>query len=399
MAVSARVAADELIGFLLPGREIPWGDEEVDADGSDKEESQKEEGGDMKNALEVGRARDILYRLLIQHSTALPPRLADLCTAALETQDREMMRERALQKAGEIAPRLRPDVCVWRGDICDLEVDAVTNACNGALLGCFQPGHRCIDNAIHARAGPWMRMACHALRVLDRDDVGEAEVRSFFSKHKSANEGEDDDKGDDGADDESVVGVSYDEHYLRATKRFERFDEPPGRARVTPSYNLPSRFCVQTVGPIVRPGTRPSKEDEQALAGCYRSVLDACARVGARSVALCGISTGIFGYPEREAAVVALETVRAWLDADAGEHIDLVVFNTFTEASHALYTHLAPRVFANGEHGEEDGEEQGGDGHSEQRERVDSKDTSVVVGDADSAAEGEATAPTPETEG
>ena len=158
--------------------------------------------------------------------------------------------------------------------------DAIVNAANSQMLGCWVPGHSCIDNAIHTFAGMQLRLAC--ARLMDE----------------------------------------------------QGHEEPTGAAKVTPAFNLPARFVIHTVGPIAN-GT-PSPIHRAQLAQCYRSCLDAASEHGLHSIAFCCISTGVFGFPADEAASLAVRTVRAWLD----EHPDAgmtVVFNVFLASDEALY--------------------------------------------------------------
>lgn len=175
-------------------------------------------------------------------------------------------------------PRLR----LWRGDITTLAVDAIVNAANSQMLGCWVPGHHCIDNAIHTYAGVQLRAECA--------------------------------------------------HLMEA----QGTEEPTGAAKATDAYNLPARRVIHTVGPIA--GGHPTNEHRAQLASCYQSCLDLCASENLRSVAFCCISTGIFGFPQAEAAGIAVRTVRAWLAShDEGP---LVVFNVFTAEDEALYRAL-----------------------------------------------------------
>jgi O-acetyl-ADP-ribose deacetylase (regulator of RNase III) len=176
---------------------------------------------------------------------------------------------------------------LWRGDITTLAADAIVNAANAALLGCFRPGHACIDNAIHSVAGPRLREDCH--RIIEH----------------------------------------------------QGHPEPTGTAKITRGYYLPSRFVLHTVGPIV-PDGRPTGEQQAQLADCYESCLNVAANLGLRSVVFCAISTGVFGYPQDEAACVAVDTVRAWTARRAGA-IDDVVFDVFGEGDEAAY--LGPGRF------------------------------------------------------
>ena len=184
--------------------------------------------------------------------------------------------------ASPLDPRLR----LWRGDITTLAVDAIVNAANDGMTGCWAPLHYCIDNAIHTFAGIQLRLECARLM------------------------------------------------------REQGHPEPTGRAKVTPAYNLPSRHVIHTVGPIsngvVDDGMRA------LLSSSYRSYLDAAAGADDGSIALCCISTGEFGFPAEAAAPLAVETVRAWLaerDA-AGLPAPTVVFNVYKESDEILYRDL-----------------------------------------------------------
>ena len=184
--------------------------------------------------------------------------------------------------ASPLDPRLR----LWRGDITTLAADAIVNAANDGMTGCWAPLHYCIDNAIHTFAGIQLRLECARLM------------------------------------------------------RKQGHPEPTGRAKVTPAYNLPSRHVIHTVGPI---STGVVDDGMRALlASSYRSCLDAAAEADDGSIALCCISTGEFGFPAETAAPLAVETVRAWLaerDA-AGLPAPTVVFNVYKESDEILYRDL-----------------------------------------------------------
>ncbi|WP_210438463.1 protein-ADP-ribose hydrolase [Nocardioides xinjiangensis] len=184
-------------------------------------------------------------------------------------------------------PRLRlagvgSRMSLWQGDITALRADAIVNAANNRMLGCFAPGHACIDNAIHAVAGPRLREECAA--------------------HMAA------------------------QCHL----------EPTGAATLTGGYHLPARHVLHTVGPIVADG-EPSAADAEALASCYRSCLDTADSHGdIASVAFCSISTGVFAYPIEAATVVAVDTVTRWLTAHPESEMQ-VIFNTFSDHDTAVY--------------------------------------------------------------
>ena len=176
-----------------------------------------------------------------------------------------------------------PRLALWQGDITRLRADAIVNAANSQLLGCFVPCHGCIDNAIHSAAGLQLRDACSRLM------------------------------------------------------QAQGHPEPNGRAKLTEGYNLPARYVLHTVGPVIRgPVTRRDRAD---LAACYRSCLELAAEHGLRSVAFCCISTGEFHFPNREAAEIAVHTVRAFLDRTATT-IERVIFNVFQDVDLAIYRRL-----------------------------------------------------------
>ena len=213
-----------------------------------------------------------------------PPVPADPSLLAIQDQLLQgELAEKTVTKAMELSPCPRhPCLALWRGDITTLEAGAIVNAVNSALLGCFLPCHRCIDNAIHSAAGIQLRLACHALM--------EAQGHA----------------------------------------------EPPGGAKLTPGYNLPARYVIHTVGPKVKgPLTQTHREQ---LAGCYRSCLDLARDRGLDSVAFCCISTGVYGFPRKEAAAIAVETVLEGLDR--APEIERVIFNVFEEKDYDIYRRL-----------------------------------------------------------
>lgn len=169
------------------------------------------------------------------------------------------------------------NLALWQGDITRLNADAIVNACNSALLGCFQPLHNCIDNIIHSNAGVQVRLDCHALMQGGR--------------------------------------------------------EPNGKCKVTKGYNLPSKYIFHTVGSICR-GGNPTRENQEDLTNCYISCLDKAKEMGLKSIAFCCISTGVYGYPKDAACRLAVATVREWLKC--GYDIK-VVFNVFLDEDKYYY--------------------------------------------------------------
>lgn len=171
---------------------------------------------------------------------------------------------------------------LWHGDITTLAADAIVNAANSQMLGCWVPGHFCIDNAIHTYAGVQLRLAC--ARIMEE----------------------------------------------------QGHEEPTGQAKATGAYNLPSKHVIHTVGPIAN--GHPTDLHREQLASCYTSCLDLAASEGLRSIAFCCISTGVFGFPQKEAAEIAIRTVREWLNTSESEMT--VVFNVFDEKDEWIYRSL-----------------------------------------------------------
>lgn len=220
-----------------------------------------------------------LFRVLVN---IRPP--APAMPAFLDMQD-ELLRgitaEKGIATVGDAMPapadaRLR----LWRGDITAFAADAIVNAANSQMLGCWQPGHHCIDNAIHTFAGIQLRQECADMM------------------------------------------------------REQGHEEPTGRAKITRAYNLPAKRIIHTVGPIAN--GNPSDEHRAQLAQCYRSCLECAVENGLTSIAFCCISTGVFGFPQEEAARIAVSAVRSWLDEHAEARV-IVVFNVFGEYDEVLY--------------------------------------------------------------
>lgn len=221
-------------------------------------------------------------RLLRALMNARPPR--EIAAGFLSVQDeylREELRRKGIVNAGALACA-EPGICLWQGDITRLKCDAIVNAANGSLLGCFVPCHGCIDNAIHSAAGVQLRLACQELKR--REGIAE---------------------------------------------------EPPGRARVTPGFNLPARFVLHTVGPLVE--GRVTDEHRRLLRSCYRSCLELAEKNGLSSVAFCCVSTGEFHFPNEEAAGIAIAAARGFLAR--GARIK-VIFNVFKELDRKVYARL-----------------------------------------------------------
>lgn len=180
-------------------------------------------------------------------------------------------------------------ISIWKGDICTLKIDGIVNAANSGMLGCFSPNHPCIDNVIHDKAGPRLRAVC----------------RNIMEKQNSP--------------------------------------EPTGRAKITKAFCLPSNYVIHTVGPIYpEVGLR-----EDQLASSYISCLDIGKKNKLKSIAFCCISTGMFGFPQKPAALVALKTVRDWLLIEENQNVyDCIVFNVFTAKDEELYLQYHKNYFS-----------------------------------------------------
>jgi O-acetyl-ADP-ribose deacetylase (regulator of RNase III) len=184
-----------------------------------------------------------------------------------------------------------PQIAIWKGDIRDLHgATAIVNAANSQLLGCFQPNHACIDNAVHASAGPQLRQACFEL----------------MSKQGKL--------------------------------------EPEGQAKVTPGFNLLAKYVIHTVGPELRDGRQPTSRDRALLESCYVECLRAVEDLprddaGHKSIAFCSISTGLFGFPIQEASQIAGETVLQYFKEHQQSSITHVVFDVFSDKDLVIYQH------------------------------------------------------------
>ena len=204
----------------------------------------------------------------------------------LQAQDELLSREREKKGVVHVAELLPipgdERLILWQGDITRLDADAIVNAANSALLGCFRPGHNCIDNVIHSAAGLQLREECAAIM------------------------------------------------------RRQGHEEPTGQAKITPAFNLPCRYVIHTVGPIVQ--GRLTRRHEEQLASCYRACLRLAEENRCRSIALCCISTGVFGFPKPRAAEIAVQTVRAYR---ANRHSEIeVIFNVFQDEDYGIYRAL-----------------------------------------------------------
>ena len=180
-----------------------------------------------------------------------------------------------------------PDVPmqIWQGDITRLKVDAIVNAANSQMLGCFHPLHKCIDNAIHSAAGVQLREECHQLMLQ------------------------------------------------------QGHEEPTGQAKITKAYNLPCKYVIHTVGPII-PNGIPTEFQKEQLASCYRNIMACADENGLESIAFCCISTGEFRFPNELAAEIAIKTVSDYLSTHPNTSLKHIVFNVFKDVDKEIYQRL-----------------------------------------------------------
>ena len=191
--------------------------------------------------------------------------------------------ERGITDVDTLAP-VKSDsrLYIWQGDITTLKCDAIVNACNSQMLGCFSPMHACIDNFIHTYAGMELRLKMHEIMAK------------------------------------------------------QGHEEETGKAKITSGYNLPTKYILHTVGPIIQ--WKVTKEDEDLLASCYTECLKLAADTGVESIAFCCLSTGVFRFPQQRAAEIATNTVKQYLNKDS--RIKKVIFNVFKDEDLKIYSGL-----------------------------------------------------------
>ncbi|MBQ7544636.1 MAG: protein-ADP-ribose hydrolase [Synergistaceae bacterium] len=218
----------------------------------------------------------ILLRSLMNVRPPLP-----LSPEFLKLQDEVLSAERDAKGVvdAEALPEVEEGISLWQGDITRLKADAIVNAANSLMMGCFIPCHRCIDNAIHSAAGLQLRDECHSLMTA------------------------------------------------------QGHEEPTGSAKITLGYNLPAKHVIHTVGPVVH--GELTEQNCRDLESCYRSCLELAEREGLHSIAFCCISTGEFHFPNDKAASIAVKTVREFLRKSVS--VRRVIFNVFKDYDLELY--------------------------------------------------------------
>ena len=239
---------------------------------------ENQEYRDMNIPAEPEHQRQLLRGLM---NIRMPRRIgADF----LKMQDEYLQSETVAKGITDIADLtpIQQGLYLWQGDITTLKCDAIVNAANSGMTGCYIPNHRCIDNAIHTFAGVELRLACEEMMEQ------------------------------------------------------QGYPEPTGQAKITPAFNLPCRYVLHTVGPIIN--GRVTKEDEELLASCYRSCLELAAENSLESVAFCCISTGEFHFPNEQAAQIAVETVKQFINRKTS--VKKVIFNVFKDLDKAIYEKL-----------------------------------------------------------
>lgn len=212
-------------------------------------------------------------------------RPAQVCNPEfLRVQDaylRQATAEKGITDCSALSP-VQPGLYLWQGDITTLKCDAIVNAANSGMTGCYAPNHRCIDNAIHTFAGVQLRLAC--AEIMERQGC----------------------------------------------------PEPTGQAKITPAFNLPCRYILHTVGPIV--DESPTERDCAQLESCYRACLTLAAENHLESIAFFCISTGEFHFPNEQAAQIAVQTVKTFLNQKSS--VKKVIFNVFKDLDREIYARL-----------------------------------------------------------
>ncbi len=212
-------------------------------------------------------------------------RPAQVCNPEfLRVQDaylRQATAEKGITDCSALSP-VQPGLYLWQGDITTLKCDAIVNAANSGMTGCYAPNHRCIDNAIHTFAGVQLRLAC--AEIMERQGCL----------------------------------------------------EPTGQAKITPAFNLPCRYILHTIGPIV--DESPTERDCAQLESCYRACLTLAAENHLESIAFLCISTGEFHFPNEQAAQIAVQTVKTFLNQKSS--VKKVIFNVFKDLDREIYARL-----------------------------------------------------------
>ena len=240
---------------------------------------------DLKTPKDTEGKRRILRSLM---NIRMPRRMDESVLRVQDDYLKERIHENGVVELSDI-PVIRDGLSIWQGDITRLAVDAIVNAANSQMLGCFVPMHTCIDNCIHTFAGVQLRAECS--RQMNQ-------LRERYGKD---------------------------------------YEQPTAVPMLTDAYNLPAKKVIHIVGPIVRFELTP--ELEKDLADCYLNTLDMCLDNNLKSVAFCCISTGVFHFPNKRAAEIAVSTVDSWLSQHPGA-MERVIFNVFKDEDKKNYEEL-----------------------------------------------------------
>lgn len=234
---------------------------------------------ELENALKENN-EEVLYNYFRYLMNIRLPN--DISEEYLKIEDeylQERLKNKIITNIEDIKP-IRDNLYLWQGDITTLNIDAVVNAANSSMLGCFIPLHKCIDNAIHSASGTRLRLCLNDIM-----------------KGKS---------------------------------------EDTGKCIITKAFNLPSKYILHTVGPIIQ--NIVSKKDEEILYNCYKSCLETAKDNNIKSIAFCCISTGEFKFPNKEASQIAVNAVKDFLN---NSKYDIkILFNVFKDLDYELYYNI-----------------------------------------------------------
>ena len=200
-----------------------------------------------------------------------------------ETNNKDLVSWEDIETISQNPNEIDSKIALWQGDITYLKADAIVNAANSQMLGCFIPLHNCIDNQIHSAAGFQLRMDCY--KIMQNQG------------HEEAN----------------------------------------GNAKITSAYNLPSKYVIHTVGPAIPYGREPDEDEIRELESCYQSCLELADEHELKSIAFCSISTGVFNFPKDQASKLAIETVRNYLKNNPNTNLEKIIFNTFSDEATEIY--------------------------------------------------------------
>ena len=221
-----------------------------------------------------------------------PP--APASPAFLKVQDaylKERTEEKGITDSRTLAPvPANPQLVLWQGDITTLRCDAIINAANSQMTGCYRPLHHCEDNMVHSFAGVQLRWDTWQRMEAYRETYG------------------------------------------------QDYEQPTAVPMITPGYNLPAKHIIHIVGPIVSPFLMQKHKDQ--LAACYRASLDLAAENGCENIAFCCLSTGVFMFPQDKAAEIAVAAVEQWMKEHPSGGLKQVIFNVFKEDDLRIYQRL-----------------------------------------------------------